>query len=572
MANNNIHLHVHTDASFMKGLQGDGAMSVTNLIDRAIELGSKTMGISDHGNCINWIPFYLKCKDAGINPVLSVEAYVEKKDLFSDLPDMAQKKYRMHELIGSYDYTGYQGLCRFVTATNANKDERGFPCGTLEMLRKEFGPDAKAHGHVFMTTACISGPIAMELSYNRKLDKEIVKAKTQFEKSATLLPDGYDAHKARVDKVLSAKAKADELTQKINFLDPYGKKNCKDVLENPTDYGLKADYEKKDVKEVVASLKEQKKTIMATIDDVRSIVSDSGNKTRYETATRNKLKMEEFEAAKKSKEELIERAKKSLLELIDIFGKENIYAEIQFHGFDGEYEIYRDTITVAKACGVKLIAANDAHMARREDFHKRELMVNLGRISSKQDIIWKPLEEADHELYLKDDDEMRKALAGLDISEADICEAMNSLEEIASRCHLEIPKNPHYPEIPNAKEELRKRCEAGIKRCYPKGFPKKYRERMEYELSVIFKMGYASYFCEVAEFIEYANNSDENSSEIGPGRGSGAGSIVCYLTGITRIDPMRFGLMFERFLNPDRVSLPKVYWAFNVNSITQRCA
>ena len=153
-------------------------------------------------------------------------------------------------------------------------------------------------------------------------------------------------------------------------------------------------------------------------------------------------------------------------------------------------------------------------------------------------------------------------------------EAMSNIEVIADQCNLELSDEKHYPKFENAKGLLRQMCEDGIKEFYPGDlWTKELADRMEYELKIIEQMGFNDYFCEVADFIQYAKKHGDNSIEIGPGRGSAAGSLVCRLCKITEgLDPIEYNLLFERFLNPERVSMPKQNWAYDVNLYSRVCA
>ena len=211
-------------------------------------------------------------------------------------------------------------------------------------------------------------------------------------------------------------------------------------------------------------------------------------------------------------------------------------------------------------------------MTERSDLEKRTLLRNFGKISQK-DPKWSAPIQGDSELYYKTGDEKAAMLSEI-LPEDMVNEAMGNIEIIADQCNLELSDAKHYPHFDNAKELLRKMCEDGIKEFYPDGlWTKELADRMEYELETINKMGFNDYFCEVADFIQYAKAHGENSVEIGPGRGSGAGSLVCRLCKITEgLDPIEYNLLFERFLNPERVSMPKQNWAYDVNLYSRVCA
>ena len=286
-------------------------------------------------------------------------------------------------------------------------------------------------------------------------------------------------------------------------------------------------------KDEIADLKEQKKVITENAKPYHKIVM--GCKDKLEKILANKDLIKLLEQSRRSEEELYNDAKQMAFTLVDIFGKDNFFAEIQYHEIDMEKEIYPKIVSLAKDLGIRMVATNDVHMARREDLKKRELLRNFGNISQK-DPKWSAAIQGDSELYYKTGDE--KAAMLLEILPEDVVnEAMSNIEVIADQCNLELS------------------------------------DRMEYELKIIEQMGFNDYFCEVADFIQYAKEHGDNSIEIGPGRGSAAGSLVCRLCKITEgLDPIEYNLLFERFLNPERVSMPKQNWAYDVNLYSRVCA
>lgn len=210
--------------------------------------------------------------------------------------------------------------------------------------------------------------------------------------------------------------------------------------------------------------------------------------------------------------------------------------------------------------------------------------------------------EADNELYIKNPYELAQALSAV-YPDVAVAESLSNLNVIGNRCKYMPKKVNHYPVFKkgiDANALLREEAIKGIDWRYPNGtgWDEEHQKRMEYELNVIIQMGYADYHLIVKDFLEYARiigkipvdklkevpltiegakkyvqeHGYDTGIGIGIGRGSGAGSLVTYLLGITGIDPFKYNLIFERFLNPERISMPEQYWAFSVNSITQRCA
>ncbi|MFC0681585.1 DNA polymerase III subunit alpha [Lysobacter korlensis] len=245
-----------------------------------------------------------------------------------------------------------------------------------------------------------------------------------------------------------------------------------------------------------------------------------------------------------------EEAKKAAADYRDIFGKENFFAEIMDHGLGIERRIMADLIRLAKELDLPLVATNDLHYTHAADAasHAALLCVQSG---STLDDPNRFKFDAD-EFYLKSATEMRHLFR-------DHPEACDNTLLIAEKCDVAFNESANYmPRFPVPPAETEdswfiKEVDAGLERRYPNGISAEVRAQAEYEKGVITQMGFPGYFLVVADFINW---SKRNGIRVGPGRGSGAGSMAAYAMGITDLDPLRHGLIFERFLNPDRVSMP----------------
>ncbi len=239
---------------------------------------------------------------------------------------------------------------------------------------------------------------------------------------------------------------------------------------------------------------------------------------------------------------------------IDIFGKEDFYIEVQGNGIEGQRELNQKLAELAKEHGLKLAATNDTHYVNKGDHTLQDVMICIQTGAKLSDE--KRMRIETEELYLKSRDEMIASLG------EEYTEAVDNTAEISGKCNLSIDfgsfKFPYY-QVPTCvksiEEFLRKLVYKGLEDRYPSGLTEKMVERVEYELSVINKMGYAGYFIVVWDFINFAKS---NRIPIGPGRGSAAGSIVAYALKITDLDPIKYNLIFERFLNPERISMPDI--------------
>ena len=245
--------------------------------------------------------------------------------------------------------------------------------------------------------------------------------------------------------------------------------------------------------------------------------------------------------------------------LIDIFGEGNVYLEIQETGIRDLAEVNPRMVELAERTGLKLVATNDVHYLHENDAaaHDVLLCIQTGSRLSEEN----RLRFSSDEFFFKSEEEMRAAFP-------DHPEALANTLEVAERCELEIKLDemliPHFP-VPEGHDEtsyLREQCERGLVRRYGAEVTPQVRERLETELAVVEKMGFQPYFLIVWDFVTYAKQA---GIPVGPGRGSAAGSLVSYLLGITDLDPIAYDLLFERFLNPDRISMPDIDIDFSVN-------
>ena len=259
-------------------------------------------------------------------------------------------------------------------------------------------------------------------------------------------------------------------------------------------------------------------------------------------------------------------AKQAALEYAEIFGKDNFYIELQNHGFEEQKQILPDLVQLAKECDLPMVATNDCHYLRRRDSDTQAILmcIQMNKVITDG----RPIGFETDEFYYKDTDEMKLLFSKYE-------GAIENTVKIAERCNLELENSgfilPKYP-VPNGKgagEYLRSLVLSGLEKrekngtiSYKNHSKNEYFERIDYELSVIDTMGYSDYFLIVWDYVNFARSKQ---IPVGPGRGSGAGSLVAYLLYITDIDPIVFDLLFERFLNPERVSMPDIDMDFCYN-------
>ncbi len=247
----------------------------------------------------------------------------------------------------------------------------------------------------------------------------------------------------------------------------------------------------------------------------------------------------------------MEKARQSLEWYLDTYGKDNFFLELQNHGIPEELQAQDVLIELAKEYQVGLVCSNDFHYVNREDAEAQDIKVCISTGRKQSDI--DRLRFPNDSFYMKSGDEMAELFGH-------IPGAMENTLAIADRCHVEFDFDahhlPHYevPEGETAATYLRKLCEEAIPRLYGEA-SKEVTERLDYELGIIHTMGFDDYFLIVWDYVHYAKTHD---ILVGPGRGSAAGSVVAYLLGITGLDPLKYDLLFERFLNPERVSMPDI--------------
>lgn len=260
------------------------------------------------------------------------------------------------------------------------------------------------------------------------------------------------------------------------------------------------------------------------------------------------------EVAATAKVHGFERARDIALEYAQIF-PQRFYLEIQRHGLDDEAIVNEILIRIARETAIPLVCSNDAHYAKREHAEAHDALLCIGTASNISDV--NRMRYANDQFYYKSPEEMAELFA-------DIPEALENTVIIAEQCNFTLKTDEyHLPSFPipdhagtrDPDEYLEMLVHTGLKKRFGEHHDPAYSERADYELSVIKKMGFSGYFLITQDFVQWAKN---NNIPVGPGRGSAAGSLVAYALGITNINPLQFDLLFERFLNPDRITMPDI--------------
>jgi DNA polymerase-3 subunit alpha len=245
-----------------------------------------------------------------------------------------------------------------------------------------------------------------------------------------------------------------------------------------------------------------------------------------------------------------QEAKSAALRYAEIFGKDHFYLELQDHQLPEQKYVNPNIVRISRETGIPLVATNDCHYILPEDSRMHQVLVCIqtGKTVGDGDA----LEFGSQEFYVKSEEEMRQLFP-------DLPEAIENTEEIARRCKMDFEfgktKLPRFTTPTGEPNEAYfvSLCRTGLQKRYGEGVTPELEKRLEYEIRIISQMGYVNYYLIVWDFIRYARSV---GIPVGPGRGSGVGSLAAYCIGITNVDPIRYGLIFERFLNPERVSMP----------------
>lgn len=520
--------HTHFESLY------DTANNLEDMLKSFASLGAKKVAVTEHGEFTSFEDLKDIAADMDIKVIPGVEGYLgENKE---------------HLILIAKNAEGYRELSNIISDSNVNHNDKNQPIMTMEMLKKHITP-----GNVICTSACIQGPFG----------------------------------KIFVDDM----AEKERLKQRyLNRLAKY--EGSKDEI-----LAMEEEY---------ASLNEKARKALSAEDKA----SYKANHSKYLAIKRNNDKLQEIEEAFETVptlEEKIDEARDLYLSFCDIFGSDNFYLEIQNHGIDKEQEIYSGVVNFARIMGItdKLIAANDVHVGRTsKELKERNNIDFLNRQVSKfcRFNKYQEYEDWEKEIYIKSDEELKETLMKLPgIKEEEVDLAIGNIEHVLEPCETEYlyPKemSAHYPKFCEDENELFDRLvDEGIRLKFPDGFPsEEYQKRLDYEKKIIKDMGYAGYHLIVQDYLDYARylgylpkemiadapldleelkeltkGYPHNALNIGPGRGSGVGSLCCYALGITDIDPLKYNLLFERFLNPERVSMPDIDADFRTD-IRDKC-
>lgn len=603
-------IHCHTQNS-----KKDSALSAKRLVERAKELGCPAITLTNHGVMIDIFEFMKECAKNEIKGIPGVECYYkETENIFKDqlTLDLSLTK-RNHVLLLAKDEIGYKAILKIVAESYKNLDKgrtETYPCINFKILEKYLGKNTEGYGHVFVTSACMAGVPASILLSNEYIKRDIEKLEKKLKKYNNPNAKSYLANVASL-KVLEEEYK--------EIMD--NKKETAKISKKPTAAkekkvaSLKA---KKDIEKYTQAkeeLDELKKSISKAKKDLEKIEKALQTNKQKQALLKAKIKEESKSHDKynitineinKLKEAIYDEkvlyndAKKYAHMMQNLLGKENYYIELQYHKIEEEAYVMPILANIAKELNIPVVAANDIHIATNseEDILARHIQRCLR--FNKWD--GEP-SESDKELYIKTDYELSSTLKMI-LNEDIVNEAMNGVKTIIDNCNGKLPNGTHYPKYKGlingetSDGALERLCRKNISWRFPniKNWDAKHEERLVYELGVMKEMDVSDYHLIVQDYLDYGRllgklpdneiqtaplNKEELKTYlvskgydvglgIGPGRGSGVGSLVCYLLGITAIDPLDYDLLFERFLNIERVSMPDIDSDFKTD-IREKC-
>lgn len=557
----------------------DSMQTPEEIVKRVKETGGRSVTLTDHGTMLGIEPFMDAGKKYDINTIPGVEAYTEN---------------RHHLVIVAKNYEGYTAISHAMREANKHIEagkKISFPIMTKEILERFF----KGNNDVIASTACIQGIVPFTLLENYRIKKEIQKKKETIKE----LRDDYmsyleyqaqyeeceeqikkikesvqDTHKYTLKGYLSKKTKAVARIKKLRETGNDDEKTLSLIaeqeriikeIEDNYELGVKRD---KEAEEKIAIYTEKKKTAKERMKN---------KEKKYKKF--NQAEESLFELSLTDENALFDKAYKELMYLKSIFP--NLYVELQYHGMEEEAYVMPILVKLAKKTNTPIIAANDAHIT-----YNTEECVEARRI-----IRFNYFEKAvttsdiDRSLYMKTDDELTEALSVV-VDKAVAIEAVKNTS-ILDECNVVFPEEKHYPTVDTElsfDEMLESKRQEMIKAGE---WDEEHELRFIKEKQTIKSMGYVDYhmivqdYCNMLRILgmlpknkvealinEYGfngikdyitkNKSSLCGTGVGPGRGSAAGSLVCYMLGITNIDPIKYNLLFERFLNPERVTMPDI--------------
>lgn len=581
-------LHIHSTFSV-----GDSAQSPENIVSRAKELGAENITLTDHRTLLGVDPFMDAGKKYGVNTIPGIENEVMLPEYYAEALSNGHEErkgvlmsMRSHLILVPFDYEGFLAISKATREANTNiamVNKNPYPRLNDEMLVRYFSGNT----HVFATSACIQGPIAAILLNNFRIEERMKKRLDAVSEHK----EDYEKYQAAASRERFLKNEVKKINKQITQVSKPLKKPFQQRVArweekyNHAEPGSKM-YEKaetelkmlraqiSEAKDLASALSSAKIGLQKELSQIEEVMESSKKGyARYEKAKRELSSLMQYLVPE---EKLYAEAKKRLMELKQVFSM--FYIELQYHGLETEAYVMPILLKMADEAGTPVIAANDAHIpdpTERSIEARRLIRFNYFKKTEE-------VSEADRQMYIKTDDELINSLSQIIPAER-AEEAVDNLR-ILEKCHVVFPNEHHYPKVKGGATFEEMLEEARQKQIREKKWDDQHEKRLRHEVDVIRSMGYVDYhmvvehFCRIGRLMGLVpeerrseiyqhftdletwikNEGFDTGAGIGPGRGSAVGSLVCYLLGITNIDPLKYNLLFERFLNPERVSMPDI--------------
>lgn len=524
----------------------DSGQSPLELVLKAKELGVTNVTLTDHGTLLGIDDFMKAGKEHNINTIPGLEAYLED---------------RSHLILIAKNLDGYKAISFALRDANENQikiRKLVYPLMKVDTISKYLA----YNDNIIVTSACINGPLGKILLTKKRIEKELKtkqKKAKRLEEAYRTWKNAFQNYKTYVTEEKNLKREKKEYTV---YTKPVFLKKAEKNQELMEKYTLAVSQLEKIEKELGSVIKCRRE-----YKNISDKLETKGKK--YE-----KLMQEIQRTVLPDEKILYQQALERAKEYKDLFP--NFYIEMQYHFMEDEAYVMTALYHIAKELDIPLIAANDAHMASRGDEVTRQIL-RYNYFERHQDI-----SKADKELYVKSEEELKDTLLQILPSDA-VKEAINNTS-VLDTCHVEFEKECHYPKC-NSNQNIWELIDVGVNRLKEKGeWTEEYQERLEYEIKTIEEMGYIDYhmvvqdYCRMIRILSVIPKREldgmpRNFSKIedwikekgfrsgmirSPGRGSAAGSLVCYLLGITNLDPIKCELLFDRYLNPERVTMPDI--------------
>lgn len=569
----------------------DGKGTIAETKSFCEEHGVEAIAFTDHGQCMSHDAVKTIFADSPVKAIYGVEAYVMSplSATLSEDDDEEENSTIAHFILLAKDYIGLKAINRMVTAGYDNMFN-GKPVIPQAIIKQYCAEGAPAHGHIVAMSACMQGVLGVELRKNEFIEK---KAQKLINRASRIDIDmgAYEDMSAKVGEMTDELEELRERRQTLGVL-----KNKKYTSRQKQVEKLKGTptYEQE-----LAALQEEMLETEEAVKEFPVAKAEEAALSKQLTSIKGELKKLEGKVARiQAATDEANALRETMLDdetlyanavavaqyYQEMFGAD-FFAELQYHGIPAEASCFPIIADIAEELGIEIVATNDSHVLANteENFRSRQILRSL-RFNK-----WEEEMTGDRELYVKTDDEVRDMLLQI-IPARVVDKAIANTEVVANMCNVEFPKEDHYPRFisPDGRTAIRTLkdlCNEGFRKLSFKNPEerKMYIDRTRYELEVIEKLGVVDYLLIVQDFLAYGRllgKIDINDPRfladpynvellkelgkgnvgmsIGIGRGSAVGSLVCYLIGITNADPIKYNLLFERFLNTERVTMPDI--------------